>query len=224
MTNYSHTLDAQPQTLPVGKVVCVGRNYAEHARELNNPVPSEPVLFIKPSTALVKLEQPIAIPSQFGVCHFEAEMAVLIGERLTTCNEQQAASAIAGVGVALDLTLRELQSTLKEKSLPWEKAKAFDGACPMSAFVSLQNIEDLQSQQIKLRQNGELQQKSNSADMLTPVLPLLAYISQFFTLSPGDIVLTGTPAGVGPLAAGDSLEISLGDQIKVKTNVVIKGF
>jgi len=224
MTNYSHTLDAQPQTLPVGKVVCVGRNYAEHARELNNPVPSEPVLFIKPSTALVKLEQRIAIPSQFGVCHFEAEMAVLIGERLTTCNEQQAASAIAGVGVALDLTLRELQSTLKEKSLPWEKAKAFDGACPMSAFVSLQNIEDLQSQQIKLRQNGELQQKSNSADMLTPVLPLLAYISQFFTLSPGDIVLTGTPAGVGPLAAGDSLEISLGDQIKVKTNVVIKGF
>ncbi|MDG1819650.1 MAG: fumarylacetoacetate hydrolase family protein [Porticoccaceae bacterium] len=220
MTHYSHTLDAVPQTLPVGKVVCVGRNYAEHARELNNPVPSEPVLFIKPSTALVKLEQPLEIPSKFGACHFEAEMAVLIGERLTGCNEQQAATAIAGVGVALDLTLRELQSTLKEKSLPWEKAKGFDGACPVSVFVGVQNITDLQNQQIQLRQNGELQQDGNSADMLTPVLPLLVYISQFFTLSPGDIVLTGTPAGVGPLAAGDSLEISLGNLINVKTEVV----
>lgn len=220
MTTYSHTLDALPLALPVGKVVCVGRNYAEHARELNNPVPSEPVLFIKPSTALVGLEQQVSIPLQFGACHFEAEMAVLIDERLTNCNEQQAASAIAGVGVALDLTLRELQSALKEKSLPWEKAKAFDGACPISAFVSLQDINDLHSQQIQLRQNGELQQDGNSADMLTPVLPLLVYISQFFTLSPGDIVLTGTPAGVGPLAVGDHLEVSLGDIINVQTKIV----
>jgi 2-keto-4-pentenoate hydratase/2-oxohepta-3-ene-1,7-dioic acid hydratase in catechol pathway len=220
MTNYSHTLDASPLTLPVGKVVCVGRNYAEHARELNNPVPSEPVLFIKPSTALVNLEQPVSIPLQFGSCHFEAEMAVLIDEGLTNCNEQQAASAIAGVGVALDLTLRDLQSALKEKSLPWEKAKAFDGACPISAFVSMQNINELQRQQIQLRQNGELRQDGNSADMLTPVMPLLVYISQFFTLSPGDIVLTGTPAGVGPLAVGDSLEISLGDIINVQTEIV----
>jgi 2-keto-4-pentenoate hydratase/2-oxohepta-3-ene-1,7-dioic acid hydratase in catechol pathway len=220
MTNYSHTLDASPQTLPVGKVVCVGRNYAEHARELNNPVPLEPVLFIKPSTALVNLERPVSIPLQFGSCHFETEMAVLIGKGLTSCNEQQAASAIIGVGVALDLTLRDLQSALKEKSLPWEKAKAFDGACPMSKFVGIQNINDLQNQQIQLRQNGELRQDGNSADMLTPVLPLLVYISQFFTLSPGDIVLTGTPAGVGPLAVGDSLEISLGDIIKVQTDIV----
>ncbi len=220
MTNYSHTLDALPLTLSVGKVVCVGRNYAEHARELNNPVPSEPVLFIKPSTALVNLERPVSIPLQFGSCHFETEMAVLIGESLTCCNEQQAVSAIAGVGVALDLTLRDLQSALKEKSLPWEKAKAFDGACPISAFVSMQNINELQRQQIQLRQNGELRQDGNSADMLTPVLPLLVYISQFFTLSPGDIVLTGTPAGVGPLAVGDSLEISLGDIINVQTEIV----
>ena len=220
MTIYTHTLDAEPQTLPVGKVVCVGRNYAAHAKELNNPVPAEPVLFIKPATALVNLEQPFSIPLQFGACHFETEMAVLIGKPLTSCNEQQAASAIAGVGVALDLTLRELQSALKEKSLPWEKAKAFDGACPVSAFVSLQNIEDLQNQQIQLRQNGELQQDGNSADMLTPILPLLVYISQFFTLSPGDIVLTGTPAGVGPMAVGDSLKISLGDIIDVQTKIV----
>ena len=220
MTDYAHTLDTVPQTLPVGKVVCVGRNYAAHAKELNNPVPSEPVLFIKPATALVNLEQPVSIPVNFGECHFETEMAVLIAEPLTCCTEQQAASAIAGVAVALDLTLRELQSALKEKSLPWEKAKAFDGACPISAFTSLQHIADLQNQQIQLCQNDVLQQDGNSADMLTPVLPLLAYISQFFTLTPGDIVLTGTPAGVGPLAAGDSLDISLGDIINVQTKVV----
>ncbi|MGB0449525.1 MAG: fumarylacetoacetate hydrolase family protein, partial [Porticoccaceae bacterium] len=174
----------------------------------------------KPATALVNLEQPVSIPVNFGECHFETEMAVLIAEPLTCCTEQQAASAIAGVAVALDLTLRELQSALKEKSLPWEKAKAFDGACPISAFTSLQHIADLQNQQIQLCQNDVLQQDGNSADMLTPVLPLLAYISQFFTLTPGDIVLTGTPAGVGPLAAGDSLDISLGDIINVQTKVV----
>jgi 2-keto-4-pentenoate hydratase/2-oxohepta-3-ene-1,7-dioic acid hydratase in catechol pathway len=198
----------------------VGRNYAEHARELDNPIPSEPVLFIKPSTALASLEEPVSIPLNFGACHFETEMAVLIGERLTCCNQQQAETAIAGVGVALDLTLRELQSALKDKSLPWEKAKAFDGACPISTFVSPENINDLHSLQIQLRQNGELRQDGNSADMLTRVLPLLVYISQFFTLSPGDIVLTGTPAGVGPLAVGDHLEITLGDVINLETEVV----
>jgi 2-keto-4-pentenoate hydratase/2-oxohepta-3-ene-1,7-dioic acid hydratase in catechol pathway len=222
MTNYAHTLDAVPQALPVGKVLCVGRNYAEHARELNNPVPSEPVLFIKPATALINLEPQVSIPLKFGACHFETEMAVLIADSLTNCNEQQAASAIVGVAVALDLTLRDLQSSLKEKSLPWEKAKAFDGACPISAFVSLDNIEDLQCQQICLYQNGALRQDGNSADMLTPVLPLLVYISQFFTLSPGDIVLTGTPAGVGPLTPGDRLEISLGEMLSVKTEVVAR--
>ena len=220
MTNYSHILDGMPTVLSVGKVVCVGRNYAAHARELNNAIPSEPVLFIKPSTALAKLEMPVSIPRKFGPCHFETEMAVLIGDKLTNCNEQQAAKAIAGVGVALDLTLRELQSALKDKSLPWEKAKAFDGACPVSVFVSPHNDGDLQGQQIQLRRNGELQQDGNSADMLTPILPLLVYISQFFSVLPGDILLTGTPAGVGPLAAGDRLDISLGEVLKVQTEVV----
>ena len=154
MTEYSHNVDGVPATLAVGKVVCVGRNFADHAKELNNAIPTEPVLFIKPSTALVNLEMPIAIPLNFGSCHFETEMAVLIGDKLTCCDERQAAGAIAGVGVALDLTLRDLQSELKDKRLPWEKAKGFDGACPMSAFVSPQNIGDIQNQQIRLSQNG----------------------------------------------------------------------
>ena len=220
MASYSHTINRSPSSaLPVGKVVCVGRNYAEHARELNNAIPTEPVLFIKPATALARLEEPLSIPLNYGACHFEAEMAVLIGERLSRCSEQQASSAIAGIGVALDLTLRDLQSALKDKSLPWEKAKGFDGACPVSAFVAREEVGDLQNLQIQLRQNGQLQQDGNSGDMLTPVLPLLVYISQFFTLEPGDMVLTGTPAGVGPLISGDQLEVSLGDCISVKTKV-----
>ena len=134
-------------------------------------------------------------------------------------DEQQAQQAIAGVGLALDLTLRDLQQQLKDKSLPWEKAKAFDGACPVSDFVSVNRAGDLQDQQIQMYQNQQLRQDGNSADMLTPVLPLLVYISQFFTLLPGDMLLTGTPAGVGPLAIGDQLQLSLSDLIQCQTQI-----
>ena len=219
MSAYIHIVDGVPASLPLGKIVCVGRNYADHAKELNNPVPQEPVLFIKPSTALADLGEPVEIPTAWGSCHFEAEMTVLIGQPLTRCSEQQAADAIAGVGIGLDLTLRDLQAELKQQSLPWEKAKAFDGACPTSAFVTVP-VDQLQSQQFQLRQNGQLKQDGNSVDMLTPVLPLLAYISQFFTLQPGDIVLTGTPAGVGPLALGDELQLSLSKKINLSTTII----
>lgn len=141
--NYRHRIDGIEVGLPVGKVVCVGRNYAAHARELDNPVPSEPVLFIKPNTAIVNLADPIAIPTHLGQCHFETEMSILIAEELKAgCDELQARQAIAGVGLALDLTLRDLQQQLKDKSLPWEKAKSFDGACPVSDFVAIDTVAD----------------------------------------------------------------------------------
>jgi len=219
MSAYIHIVDGAPASLPLGKIVCVGRNFADHAKELNNSVPQEPVLFIKPSTALADLGAPVEIPAAWGSCHFEAEMTVLIGQPLTRCSEQQAADAIAGVGIALDVTLRDLQAELKQQSLPWEKAKAFDGACPLSDFVRLPASE-LQDQQIQLRQNGQLKQDGNSADMITPVLQLLAYISQFFTLQPGDVVLTGTPAGVGPLAPGDELQLNLSTKLNITTHII----
>ena len=219
MSAYIHIVDGAPASLPLGKIVCVGRNFADHAKELNNSVPQEPVLFIKPSTSLADLGAPVEIPAAWGSCHFEAEMTVLIGQPLTRCSEQQAADAIAGVGIALDLTLRDLQAELKQQSLPWEKAKAFDGACPLSDFVRLPASE-LQDQQIQLRQNGQLKQDGNSADMITPVLQLLAYISQFFTLQPGDVVLTGTPAGVGPLAPGDELQLNLSTKLNITTHII----
>ncbi|MDG0969307.1 MAG: fumarylacetoacetate hydrolase family protein [Porticoccaceae bacterium] len=220
MCQYQHILDGKVVHLPLGKVVCVGRNYAAHARELNNPLPTSPVLFIKPSTSLVTMNETFSIPSALGECHFEAEMSVLMGKQLSNCNEQEAQEAIAGVGISLDLTLRDVQQNLKEKGLPWEKAKAFDGACPTSAFVSKNSVGDLQNKQIRLFKNDELHQDGNTAEMLNPVLSLISYISRFFTLLPGDLVLTGTPAGVGPLQIGDSLVVELVDFIRCKTEVV----
>ena len=133
---YKHQyIDGTEADLPVGKVVCVGRNYADHAAELNNPVPTTPMLFMKPAPALVPLDEPFEVPMDFGSVHFETEMAVLIGQRLKNANKHEIEDAIVGVGIALDLTLRDLQTKLKERGHPWEKAKAFDGSCPISAFV-----------------------------------------------------------------------------------------
>ncbi|MAY39214.1 MULTISPECIES: fumarylacetoacetate hydrolase family protein [Spongiibacter] len=217
---YQHRFsDDRPCELPNGKIVCVGRNYAEHARELNNPIPKQPLLFIKPSTALAALDQPLAIPRDRGECHHELELALLIGQPLSEARAEETLAAIAGYGLALDLTLRELQSQLKEKGQPWERAKAFDGACPVSAFVPAAAVGDWKALRLQLQRNGALQQDGQCRDMLFPIEALLADISQSFTLLPGDIVLTGTPAGVGPLNPGDRLRCELDGLLTVETTV-----
>jgi len=206
----------------LGKIVCVGRNYADHAKELNNPVPKAPILFIKPASSAVPMAGNIAIPKDQGSVHHELEIAILIGEQLSSATEEEVDSAIAGIGLALDLTLRDVQSELKEKGHPWERAKAFDGACPLSEFICANEFIDLNNIDLKLSKNGELQQQGSSADMLFPILPLIAEMSRHFTLNPGDVVITGTPAGFGPSEAGDSLiaELSVGDvDLQVQTSV-----
>ena len=141
--------------------------------------------------------------------HFETELAILIGQSLSRCREAEVPAAIAGLGVALDLTLRDLQKQLREAGHPWEKAKSWDGACPVSPFVRPDVLPDLQNIQLRLEHNGKVKQDGNTAQMLTPVLPLITYMSRFFTLSPGDVILTGTPEGVGPISAGDEIRVSL---------------
>jgi 2-keto-4-pentenoate hydratase/2-oxohepta-3-ene-1,7-dioic acid hydratase in catechol pathway len=209
-------------SLPVGKVVCVGRNYAEHAKELNNPVPKEPLLFMKPATSIVDFEQPIQIPTQFGEVHYESEIAILIGEKLSSADMSLDAiqRSIYGVGASLDLTLRELQSSLKEKGQPWEKAKAFDGSCPLTSFVQKDQISSLSDLSIALTIDEQLVQSGSSSDMLTPIVDLLAYITRFFTLMPGDVVLTGTPKGVGAITPDQSLTLILGDALAWTTCTV----
>ncbi len=221
MMRYQHRSQyAEPLELPCGKAVCVGRNYADHAKELNNPVPTTPLLFIKPNTAMTRLDAPLALPEGRGPCHFETELTVLIGKSLTAASEQQAREAIVGVGLGLDLTLRELQEQLKQQGHPWEIAKAFDHSCPLSAFVPATQIDNLEDTEYQLWVNGELRQLGQTRNMLTPIYRLLAYCSQHFTLLPGDVVLTGTPAGVGVLNSGDRLKFQLADAMTLETEVL----
>ena len=203
-TIFTTTLDQQPFAFPLGKIVCVGRNYAAHAAELNNAIPTAPILFIKPATAAVRLAQEFSIPRDRGAVHHEVELALLIGETLQNANRETVHAAIAGIGIALDLTLRDVQDQLKKDGHPWERAKAFDGSYPVSHFINACDI-DLQNLTVELWRNGKLQQSGNTAQMLFPVLDLLCEMSRTFTLLPGDIVSTGTPAGVGPLHGGDAL-------------------
>lgn len=195
--------------LPVSKVVCIGKNYADHIEERGGEVPEEPMLFIKPETALCNISRPIALPDGFGEVHYEVELAVLIGSSLKNASEPEVKSAIAGYGIALDLTLREVQTVCRKKGLPWEKAKAFDGSCPVSGFIPAAQFGDAQDADIALTINGEVRQNGNTRNMIYPIPFLIAYMSRFFTLRPGDIILTGTPAGVGKLNHGDRFIVSL---------------
>lgn len=210
--SYQHLwADGSAVALPVGKVVCVGRNYAAHARELGNAVPETPMLFLKPATALVPLGPDFTIPADRGECHHETEISVLIGATLSGgVSEDEARAAIAGIGVGLDLTLRDVQNVLKQKGHPWEVAKAFDGAAPMGPFLDPAGFPDLEAIGVGLSVNGTVRQDGVSADMITGILPLLRFIATIFTLQPGDIVMTGTPEGVAALAAGDDLILHLG--------------
>lgn len=220
MQDYQHHWkDGTPVHLPLGKIVCIGRNYAEHARELGNPVPDEPLLFIKPSTAAAHITRPLTLPRDRGEVHFETELAVLIGRPLTNASASEAENAILGYGLALDLTLRDVQRQLKEKGQPWERAKAFDGACPLSPFVGTEKLRK-DNIHFTLDIDGERQQTGETREMLNPVVPLIAHISSLFTLLPGDVVLTGTPKGVGPLQSGQTLSLELEDVLFVETKVV----
>lgn len=207
---YRHrSLDGNPLNLPVGKVVCIGRNYLDHIRELNNVVPETPILFMKPATALVALDEPIRLPFGRGECHHEVELAVLVGRELRNADAETARQAVAGYGIALDLTLRDVQNELKKNGHPWETAKAFDGSCPLSPFLKPADLSEPLATDLSLRINGEIRQQGNTRQMMISIFELVAYISTHFTLLSGDVVLTGTPAGVGPLGSGDSLVLNL---------------
>lgn len=201
------------------KAVCVGRNYAQHAAELNNPIPETPLLFIKPSTAFVALQPEFSIPSDTA-CHHELEIAVLIGETLSGANSESIKRAVIGFSVGLDLTLRDRQQQLKEKGHPWEMAKAFDGALPLAPFIPVSKCcGDWTQLQCQLTVNGAVRQIGLASDMLTPIIPLIEYISRYFTLLPGDVIMTGTPAGVAALQSGDQLALDFEQKYRFESQV-----
>lgn len=209
-----------PIDLPIGKIVCVGRNYLDHVREMNTKVSEQALLFMKPTTALCHLQQPIKIPAQRGQCHNEVEIAVLIKDRLCNASEETVSGGLWGIGMGLDLTLRDIQSTLKQQGHPWERAKAFDASCPVSGFVPASQIPALQALSFTLSVNNEVRQQGNTKDMIRGIISLIAEISESFTLESGDIVMTGTPSGVAALHHGDNVEASLDGYFLIQTNVV----
>ena len=208
------------QSLTCSKIIAVGRNYSEHIREMGAVPTGEPILFLKPATSLCDINQPLFIPSQYGAVHHELELALLIGRGGRDITEQKALEHIAGYGLALDLTLRDLQAVAKKKGMPWAVAKGFDGACPITpVFVPREYVPDPHKLEIMLKINGEIRQQGNTSHMIFSLPFLIAYISRFFTLEEGDVILTGTPSGVGQLHDGDQLEARLDGVADVRTEI-----
>ena len=204
-----HTVKLDGQNIQIGKIVCIGRNYAEHIKELVNQTPDKPVIFIKPASSLVSSGGTVVIPGYSDDCHHEIELAVLIGKTAKDVTAEAALDYVSGYAVALDLTLRDVQGVQKTKGLPWEIAKAFDTSCPLSDFVPASQVDDPQNLQLKLTVSGEVRQNGNTRDMMRSVAGLIAATSAYFTLEEGDVLLTGTPSGVGRIVSGDRLEASI---------------
>ncbi len=192
------------------KIICIGRNYAKHAKELSNEVPEEPVIFLKPDTALLRNNDPFFIPDFAEDFHYETELVVKINRLGKNIGKQFAYRYYNEIGMGIDFTARDLQAKLKEKGLPWERAKAFDHSAGISKkFIDKKKFKDIQNINFKLLVNGEERQVGYTGDMLFKVDEIIEYVSKFFTLKIGDLIYTGTPAGVGPVKIGDHFEVFL---------------
>ena len=191
------------------KIICIGRNYTDHIEELANERPEDPVVFLKPDTSLVLKNQPFFIPPFSNDVHYEVEILVRINRIGKHIQQKFAHKYYDAIGLGIDFTARDLQAKLKSKGLPWEKAKAFDGAAVVGDWVNKSELPHVDELQFEMSKNGTIVQQSSSALMLWKVDELIAYVSQVFTLKIGDIIFTGTPAGVGPVAENDVLEGSL---------------
>ena len=190
------------------KIICIGRNYADHIKELDNAKPTDPVIFLKPDTAILLKKQPFFIPDFSNEVHHEVELLVRINKIGKHIDQKFAHKYYDEIGLGIDFTARDLQAELKEKGLPWEKAKAFDGSAVIGKFIEKEQFKDVNNINFSLERNGNTVQNGNSMLMMWKIDALIEYISKYFTLKIGDVIFTGTPAGVG----------------KVETNDVLKGF
>jgi len=207
------------QNYRVGKILCVTRNYRAHAAELNNEAPAQPVFFLKPASSIIGQGETAVIPSFSSDCQHEVELAVLIGKWGKNIATEAALNHVAGYGIGIDLTLRDLQSELKSQRLPWSMAKGFDTSCPLSDFTPAEEVGDPQALDLTLYVNDRLRQQGNSADMIHSIPTLISAASAVFSLEAGDILLTGTPAGVGPVFSGDRLRAEISGLGKLTVRV-----
>jgi len=188
------------------KIICIGRNYIEHARELNNPLPKVPVFFMKHESCVVRNNKPFFYPDFSKNIHYEVEIVFKIGRVGKKIEKRFASRYYSEVGLGIDFTARDLQESARKEGLPWEMAKAFDNSAPLSRFMTKKEFPDINNIQFHLDLNGTTVQQASTKDMIFPVEELISYISQFITLKTGDLLFTGTPSGVGPVKIGDHLE------------------
>ncbi len=187
------------------KIICIGRNYQDHAKELNNPVPKKPMIFMKPPSALLVNNKPLYYPEFTKDLHYELELVIKICKNGRYVQPEFAHKYYEQVGLGIDFTARDLQTQCKEKGHPWEIAKGFDGSAPISDFISIDKV-NRHAIEFELKKNGERVQFGNTSNMIFSINEIIVYVSQFFKLQMGDMIYTGTPAGVGPVEIGDQLE------------------
>jgi acylpyruvate hydrolase len=201
------------------KIICIGRNYGEHIKELNNSVPDEPIIFFKPDTSILKNNAPFYYPSFTKEIDYEAELLVRICREGKNIEEQFSHKYYEEIGVGIDFTARDLQKKAQEKGLPWALAKGFNGSAPVSDFVSKSKFPDVNTIGFSLKLNGVLKQEGNSSMMIHKIDKIVSYISKFITLKNGDIIFTGTPSGVGAVKTGDKLELFLENEKMLECEV-----
>jgi len=206
--------------IPIGKIVCVGRNYAEHAKELGNEVPEKPVVFLKPSSSVIFSEDSIIYPSFSKEMHHEIELVLLIGKNIKDAAKVEAENAIMGYCLGLDMTLRDIQNELKKKGHPWTIAKCFDTSAVLSEFILKENYTLTLEEEISLSVNNQIRQKEKLNLMLFKPAEIVRYISSLMTLEEGDLIFTGTPKGVGKVEKGDRLTANLSDVFELNCNVI----
>lgn len=194
------------------KIICIGRNYAAHIEELKNEKPGKPVVFLKPDTALLKGSAPFFYPDFSENIHHELELVLKVSKEGKYIQHQFAHRYFDEIGLGIDFTARDLQDQCKAKGLPWEIAKAFNGSAPIGDFKPVSDFSDLKDIDFQLEVNGEMRQKGNTSLMLFDFATIISYVSQFFTLKKGDLIYTGTPAGVGPVKIGDRLTGFIGTE------------
>lgn len=188
------------------KIIAIGRNYEEHAKELNNPVPEAPVIFLKPDTAVLKDNKPFYHPEFSQEIHHEIELVLKICKEGKYISEKFAGNYFDEIGLGIDFTARDIQNRHKEKGLPWELAKAFDNSAPVSRFIPKQNFENLYRINFRLERNNQVVQQGNTENLIFPFERIISFVSEFITLKKGDLIFTGTPKGVGKINVGDHLE------------------
>ncbi|MCL6494343.1 MAG: fumarylacetoacetate hydrolase family protein [Ignavibacterium sp.] len=205
--------------LPVQKIVCVGRNYVEHIQELGNEIPSKPVIFIKPTSAIIYAGEKIIYPTFSQDMHHEVELVLLIGKTIKNADRQTSEDAILAYGVGLDMTLRDIQADLKRKGHPWTISKCFDTSAVISDFILKSDYQLTLNEEIYLKVNGEYRQKDPFTKMMFKPVKLVEYISSLMTLEEGDLIFTGTPKGVGKVNKGDKLEAGIDNLVSLNCSV-----